>query len=274
MPLNPPEAKVGRNNIAPLAQRYFWRWRRSSAQCPAVIAPDVDSSHYLSLTDVSVIIPVGPTDESWRALLPQLEFLPPGAEICVVFADSAPLPSLMELPTLGATVQLLHAPRGRAKQMNAAVAQTQNRFLWFVHADSRLQALTPQALTRAFQRPPALHYFDLRFSDGPRLMRINEFGVWWRSRVLGMPFGDQALLLARADFLKLGGYDETIPSAEDHALVWRARQHGLPIRATGCAVGTSARRYIDAGWWRTTWRHLRLSFQQARIFSRPSAGKT
>jgi hypothetical protein len=272
MALNSPEAKSGRNDIAPQTHRYFWRWRRPSAQCPAVIAPFVDSSHHPSLADVSVIIPVGPADESWRALLPQLEFLPQGAEICVVFADGAALPSLIELPTLCATVQLLQAPRGRAKQMNAAVAQTQNRFLWFVHADSHLLARTAQTLARALRGRAALHYFDLRFNDGPGLMRINEFGVWWRSRLLRMPFGDQALLITRADFHKLGGYDETIPSAEDHALVWRARQLGVPIRAIGCAVGTSARRYIDAGWWHTTWRHLRLSFLQARIFSRRSLG--
>ena len=225
------------------------------------------------LDELAVIIPVGPRDESWRMLLPTLHFLPERAEICVVFAASANLPTPTNLPNLRAKITLIQAAAdGRAKQMNAAVAATRNRCLWFLHADSVLSKNTAPVLGRALRAPSALHYFDLKFHDGPARMGINAFGVWWRCRLFRMPFGDQGFLLTRADFLRLGGYDERLRSAEDHALVWRARHLGLPIRAIGASLSTSARRYLEEGWGKTTWKHLCLSFQQAREFSAERRG--
>jgi GT2 family glycosyltransferase len=108
----------------------------------------------------------------------------------------------------------------------------------------------------------ALHYFDLRFDDRG-LMRITELGVWFRSRILGIPFGDQALCLPAEAFRSLGGYDETVDQGEDHRLVRRARQAGLPLRPVGVAVFTSARKYRRQGWLRTTVRHLWLTARES-----------
>ena len=99
-------------------------------------------------------------------------------------------------------------------------------------------------------------------------MRINEFGVWLRTRLFRLPFGDQGFLLSRANFVRLGGYDETLPSAEDHALIWRARRAGMAIRAIGATISTSARRYAEFGWGKTTCKHLRLTWRQWRAFAK------
>ena len=114
-------------------------------------------------------------------------------------------------------------------------------------------------------------YFDLRFlADGPALMAINSIGAWLRCRLFGLPFGDQGLLVARSLFDHVGGFDTEIPAGEDHALIWRARAAGARIRAVGAPLYTSARKYAQAGWWRTTLRHLIATLRQAREFS----GKT
>ncbi len=225
-----------------------------------------------SLARLAVIIPVGPGDNAWRTLLPQLFFLPENAEICIVFSQKGALPLPAELPRLSAKIACITAPTGRARQMNAGVAATQNAELWFVHADSVLSANTPTAINRALNfasHSNSLHYFDLRFAeDGSRKMRINEFGVWLRSRLFRLPFGDQGFLLSRSNFTRLGGYDETLPSAEDHSLIWRARRAGIKIRAIGATLSTSARRYAEFGWGKTTAKHLRLTWQQARFFAK------
>ncbi len=230
-----------------------------------------------ALSRLAVIIPVGPGDQAWRTLLPQLSFLPAEAEVCVVFCQqnalplSAELPTL-ELPVLAAKIICTTAQMGRARQLNAGVASTQNTELWFVHADSVLSKDTVAALNCALNAQShtfALHYFDLRFTAGSsRKMRINEFGVWLRTRLLHLPFGDQGFLLSRANFVRLGGYDETLASAEDHGLIWRARRAGMAIRAIGATLNTSARRYAEHGWGKTTLKHLRLTWQQMRFFAK------
>jgi len=45
--------------------------------------------------------------------------------------------------------------------------------------------------------------------------------------------------------------------------VWRARRAGLPLRAIDAALVTSARKYAERGWLRTTLRHWRLTADQA-----------
>lgn len=158
----------------------------------------------------------------------------------------------------------LRAPAGRARQQNAGAKAATRDWLWFVHADTRLTPETLPALRAWLDGAPALGWFRLRFADdGPRLPRWNARGANWRSRVLGLPFGDQGLILPRADFHRLGGFDPELPYGEDHALVWRARRAGLPLRAVDAELITSARKYSNNGWLRTTSRHLALTFAQA-----------
>jgi hypothetical protein len=112
--------------------------------------------------------------------------------------------------------------------------------------------------------PGALHYFDLAFlGDGPRRCKLNALGARFRSRVLGMPFGDQGLCVRRDLFEALGGYDEAARYGEDHLLVWAARRAGVRLHPVGQRLRTSARKYGRQGWARTTARHLVLTLRQA-----------
>ncbi|MGZ8378074.1 MAG: TIGR04283 family arsenosugar biosynthesis glycosyltransferase [Gemmatirosa sp.] len=219
------------------------------------------------LAAIAVVIPVAPGDGAWRALLPDLAALPRDA--AVVLAGAAPLDA-DDAATLAVAMgarewRWLVAPRGRARQLNAGARAATRPLLWFLHADTRLAPGALDALRGALRvRPRALHYFDLAFlPDGPRRMRLNAIGVRVRSRWLGMPFGDQGFCVHRDVFTQLGGFDERAPYGEDHLFVWRARQAGVRLHATGGRLLTSARRYREQGWARTTLRHLRLTARQA-----------
>lgn len=218
---------------------------------------------------LSVIIPVGPGETAWRALLPDLAALGPEHEIVPVAVPGG-IPAEFAAGHFGlkAPVRWIEAPAGRALQLNAGARAARGDRLCFVHADSRLPAASLRALLARDFDESSVHYFDLRFlPDGPALMALNRLGAFVRSRWLSMPFGDQGLSLARALFERLGGFDERLDCGEDHDLVWRARRAGARIVPLRAPIYTSARRYAERGWWRTTARHLWLTAAQARHFS-------
>lgn len=225
------------------------------------------------LSQLSIVLPVGSGDTAWPPLFAALQAQAPAAELLPVFAEGDPQP---------APVGALRAPAGRARQQNAGAAAATRPWLWCVHADSRLSAETLPALRRflAAQDEDAgmqssgalargtlawgtLAWFKLSFEADAaglsRRMRLNAGGANWRSRVLGLPFGDQGLLLRVRDFAALGGFDTTMPYGEDLALVWRARRAGMRLQGLDAALLTSARRYRQRGWLRTTLRHLWLT---------------
>lgn len=193
------------------------------------------------------------------------ESSPDGVLVSVVIplAEHEAVPEAL-LATLPKTFEIILARGGtRASSMNHAASIARGRHLWFVHADTTLGAdAVPKLLERLQEQTAALRYFDLRF-DGGALMRLTEGGVSFRSRVIGLPFGDQALCLPAATFHALGGYDETAANGEDHHLVRDARRAGLAIQPVGATITTSARKYRDKGWFRTTFMHLRLTLLQS-----------
>jgi GT2 family glycosyltransferase len=162
-------------------------------------------------------------------------------------------------------VAWVEAPLGRARQMNAGARAARGRHLWFLHADSGFSRPDVEALATALREAPrALHYFNLAFDGRPRqLMYLNQAGAWWRSHALGLPFGDQGFCLERDAFFALGGYDEQAAYGEDHLLVWQARRAGIEVRCTRGRIVTSARKYREQGWLRTTILHQYLTYRQA-----------
>lgn len=188
-----------------------------------------------------------------------------GALVSVIIplAEHEGVPEAL-LATLPKTFEIILARGGtRASSMNQAASVARGRHLWFVHADTTLGEDAVSKLLMGLQEQhAALRYFDLRF-DGGGLMRLTEGGVRFRSRVFDLPFGDQALCLPAETFHALGGYDETAAHGEDHQLVRDARRAGLAIQPVGATITTSARKYRDKGWFRTTFLHLRLTLLQS-----------
>lgn len=216
------------------------------------------------LDRLSIVIPAGPGDDAWHGLLPQLESIPVREIVLVRPDDDDPIS--IALPT---RMRELRSRVGRAVQLNVGAAASSGGWLWFLHADSRLAPATTAALQRFMKRDrAAIGYFDLRFlDDGPTLTAINTFGTWWRSRLFHMPFGDQGFVMPRRVFDALGGYDESLASGEDHALIWAARRAGVGIKPLRASIHTSGRKYAQRGWWKTTRQHLALTWTQARRFS-------
>ena len=82
--------------------------------------------------------------------------------------------------------------------------------------------------------------FDLGIDTRQLVFRITERYVAWRTRLMRIPFGDQAIFIRREYFERIGGY-RSIPIMEDVDLMRRIRQRGDAICIIPEKVMTSPR---------------------------------
>ena len=217
-----------------------------------------------TLGDITVIIPVAPAETEWPNLCRDLTKLPIEAEIILAGPQMPVLaPQILDKMASGRKFHWIVAPHGRAAQLNLGARCASRKYLWFLHADSRLNLKALASLEKSLQQnPDAVHYFDLRFlKDGPPLTHLNMLGAWIRSHVIGLPFGDQGFCISREQFEKTGGFPEDVEYGEDHLFVWKARGLGIDFVCTGQTLKTSARKYRRDGWGPTTLKH---GYQTAR----------
>jgi hypothetical protein len=238
-----------------------------SSQRQAIATGEVSPCSSSLLSNVSIVIPVAAEDESWEALVGDLAQIGTDAELLLIGAHAEPT-DVCQLRATGGPfrgIRWIAASAGRARQMNFGATLSTKPFLWFLHADSRVGADAVLALERSLAaHPHRLHFFDLAFQyDGPRLVRLNAWGVRVRSRYLALPFGDQGLCMSRDTFQRLGGFDETTAYGEDHLLVWAAHRHRVPLHRVGAFINTSARKYRTNGWLATTLVHGWRTWRQA-----------
>jgi GT2 family glycosyltransferase len=92
--------------------------------------------------------------------------------------------------------------------------------------------------------------FRLRIDSTRPALRLVAWGVQLRTRLLGMPYGDQALFVRREIFDALGGF-RPLEIMEDTDFVRRLRKHGR-ITIVRDFVTTSDRRWAANGIMRTT----------------------
>ncbi len=229
------------------------------------------------LDDLSVVIPVAPGDTDWAILLLDLQLLPAGAQIIIVGVETPPAEfEQLAASTVRCAIRWLQSAHGRGRQMNCGASSARGSFLWFLHADSRIDSKAFETLEAGLREfPNAIHYFDLAFHAGsPPLTRLNAWGANMRSRLLRLPYGDQGFCLSKEIFDRLGRFDESPPCGEDHKFIWRAHSKQIPVKPVNAKITTSARKYSRNGWLRTTCLHLWLTVRQgAPQFARLLAGK-
>src|SRR6185369_944006 len=154
-------------------------------------------------------------------------------------------------------VHFVSAGRGRGVQMNAAAEQASGVYLLFLHADSRIddQCLlvnAVQAMTDEICGAERIAgYFSLRFMrsthrNAMAYRYVEEKSALNRANTTN---GDQGLLLTRAFFRQLGGFDESLPFLEDQRIVGKIRSQEKLIALPGC-LKTSARRFEAEGFHR------------------------
>jgi len=155
-----------------------------------------------------------------------------------------------------AGARIVSAPKGRGTQLAAGAAAASGDWLLFLHADCSLAPGWEQAVDTFVTAPGAADragYFAFAIDDASRAARRLERIVAWRCRVLGLPYGDQGLLIARALYQAAGGF-AALPLMEDVEFARRlGRRRLMPLGAPAYA---SARRYREGGYIRRPLRNL------------------
>ncbi|RJP19556.1 MAG: glycosyltransferase [Candidatus Abyssobacteria bacterium SURF_5] len=148
-------------------------------------------------------------------------------------------------------VKVVVAPGGRAKQENAAAAAAMGEILLFLHADTHLPNGFDGHIRRVLAEPRTAGGAFLLSIDATNLsLRVIERAANLRSKLLQMPYGDQALFMRTSLFRAMGGFPD-MPIMEDFVFVRRLRKRGAVVIAP-VPITTSARRWLALGVWRTT----------------------
>ncbi|WP_395056722.1 TIGR04283 family arsenosugar biosynthesis glycosyltransferase [Polaromonas sp.] len=206
---------------------------------------------------LSIVMPVLNEADGLDAVLQALApLLAQGAELIV--ADGGSLDGTV-VHAQAAAARVVHAPRGRALQMNAGAQHASGDVLLFLHADTLLPPDASTLMIRALASGAQVWgRFDVKIFGQPPLLRVVAAFMNLRSRWTGIATGDQAMFMTRAAFAAVGGFPVQ-PLMEDIEMSARLRRLSRPacLRAK---VLTSGRRWETRGTWRTVLLMWRLRF--------------
>jgi rSAM/selenodomain-associated transferase 2 len=174
----------------------------------------------------------------------------------VIVADGGSSDATVALAEAAGAIIVL-APRGRAKQQNAAARVAAGDTLLFLHADTHL----PDDGVRQIESALADQHvgygaFRQTIEAAGWLYRLLEHGNAWRAAQRGLPYGDQGIFVRRGLFDEVGGFPE-LGLMEDVFLMRRLRRLARPVLLPG-PLYVSARRWQRRGVVRQTLRNWSL----------------
>jgi len=197
---------------------------------------------------ISVIIP---TLNATAGLGPTLAALAPGLEdglIREVILSDGGSDDAMNRIADAAGATLVRGAAGRGAQMRRGANTARAPWLLFLHADT---SLSPdwsaevmahlRSAPNSSQKPAAC--FRLRFDGTGRAPRWIAGWANFRTKAIGLPYGDQGLLIHAETLAEIGGYPD-LPLMEDVAL---ARRLTVPITPLAATATTSFARYEANG---------------------------
>jgi rSAM/selenodomain-associated transferase 2 len=152
---------------------------------------------------------------------------------------------------------VIDAPRGRARQQNAAAQQATGDVLLFLHADNWFEGSIASQIAGALNSSRAQQgAYRQRIAAEGVIYRVLERANAERVRWIGLPYGDQAIFARREVFFAVGGFPD-VPIMEDVLLMQRLRRRSWPLLLPG-PVHVSARRWQRHGIARQTIRNWML----------------
>ncbi len=202
---------------------------------------------------LSIVIPtLNAEDELPETLQALFEGISSGAVRELIVSDGGSIDATPAIADAAGAV-VVTGPPSRGGQLSRGGAEAAGAWMLFLHADTVLPTGWSEAVTEHINRSSDAAVFRLSFRAGGAAPRIVAAWANFRTR-LGLPYGDQALLISRDLYDQTGGYAD-IPLMEDVDLARRLRGR---LRLLRPSVSTSAARYEEDGWIRRGMRNLWL----------------
>ncbi|MCP4150541.1 MAG: glycosyltransferase family 2 protein [bacterium] len=195
---------------------------------------------------ISVIIPVYNEAGTIDATLNALQKMRDSFAVEIIVVDGDANSSTISAISHDNTIKM-SAPKGRALQMNAGAAKARGDILLFLHADTILPDGAFDDISGAMTSGQFVAgAFNISIPKNRPLLRFNYYTSYLRSRLTGIPYGDQAIFIRKEVFNKFGGYPE-IPLMEEVALMKLLKKNKLRVIILKNSVKTSTRRYDQDG---------------------------
>ncbi len=193
---------------------------------------------------ISVIVPVLNESPVINSLLAFLEpYVKAGLIKEVLVVDGGSTDNTAELALQGGA-RVLHAEKGRARQMNTGAKNARGNVFYFLHADTIPPPDFHLGILQAISSGYPAGCFRLSFDSDSLFL---HFFSWFSG--INHPIcrgGDQSLFISRELFEQIGGFDEKFMIYEDNEFIGRIYR-ASHFKILPEQVRTSARRYNAKG---------------------------
>lgn len=144
-------------------------------------------------------------------------------------------------------IKFLHAPKGRAKQLNFGAKHATGNIFYFLHADAFPPKNFDELIVNEIENGNLAGCFRMQFKSKHWWLCLASWLTQFRWRACRG--GDQSQFILKDLFNDIGGYDENYIIYEDNILINElyARNEFVVINKT---ILTSARLYEKVGIWK------------------------
>ena len=218
------------------------------------------------ITRISIIIPTLNESKNLPLLLSDLSEINHISEILII--DSTSKDKTREIAFINGTRFYKLNKKNRGLQLNYGAKKAKGKWLFFIHADSRLKLNWSRKILDILKRDSNyIYYFNFKINNKLFTYRFLEFFVNLRCFLFKTPYGDQGLFIRKENFKNYGGY-KTIPLMEDFDFISRINKKNL--RSLKTPIFTSNRKWEEVNFvWQAlkNW-HLRRLMRKGYSINR------
>tara|TARA_B100000686_G_C16800522_1_gene985633 strand:+ start:2500 stop:3183 length:684 start_codon:yes stop_codon:yes gene_type:complete len=155
-------------------------------------------------------------------------------------------------------VRVIRSKKGKYAQMNIGAQKATGNILWFLHADSAVGPAGYRSMEDSMaQNGRVGGAFALKIDSQKRSLLFISWVANWRSRILGLAYGDQGIFVRSDIFRKMGGYAK-LPICEDLDFFRRMKKEG-EVKLLEEEALVSSRRWAEEGTLYTTFRNTLIA---------------
>lgn len=99
--------------------------------------------------------------------------------------------------------RILHSEPGRAQQMNTGARHAKGKYVWFLHADSKVD-FDFESIIESGLKNKKWGWFNVRLSNTKIIFRVIESMMNYRSKITSVATGDQGIFIHKNIFIEQG----------------------------------------------------------------------